>query len=67
MPQVIEVTDAKRRKAAYVPLSRDGMVVDSSAVVEKLENCEERLDAGQCLSPAERTEFPGVDEDQGSR
>ncbi|MHC2621516.1 hypothetical protein ACVIW2_003548 [Bradyrhizobium huanghuaihaiense] len=32
MPQVIEVTDAEGRKAAYVPLSRDGKVVDSSAV-----------------------------------
>jgi hypothetical protein len=36
MPQVIEVTDAEGRKAAYVPLSRDGKVVDSAAVVEKL-------------------------------
>ncbi|MCK1480590.1 hypothetical protein IVB27_39145 [Bradyrhizobium sp. 197] len=40
MPQVIEVTDPEGRKAAYVPLSRDGRVVDSSAVVEKLKNCE---------------------------
>lgn len=40
MPQVIEVTDAEGRKAAYVPLSRDGKVVDSSAVVEKLKDCE---------------------------
>ncbi|GGI30824.1 hypothetical protein [Bradyrhizobium guangdongense] len=35
MPQVIEVTDAEGRRAAYVPLSRDGKVVDSAAVVEK--------------------------------
>jgi hypothetical protein len=34
MRQVIEVTDAEGRKAAYVPLSRDGKVVESSAVVE---------------------------------
>lgn len=27
-------------KAAYVPLSHDGKVVDSSAVVEKLKDCE---------------------------
>jgi hypothetical protein len=40
MPQVIEVTDAEGRKAAYVPLSRDGQVVDSSAVVQKLKDCE---------------------------
>lgn len=40
MPQVIEVTDSEGRKAAYVPLSRDGKVVDSSAVVEKLKDCE---------------------------
>jgi hypothetical protein len=41
MPQVIEVTDAEGRKAAYVPLSRDGKVVDSSAVVKKLKECED--------------------------
>jgi hypothetical protein len=41
MPQVIEVTDAEGRKAAYVPLSRDGKVVDSSAVVKKLKACED--------------------------
>lgn len=41
MPQVIEVTDPAGRKAAYVPLSRDGKVVDSSAVVEKLKGREE--------------------------
>ncbi len=41
MPQVIEVTDAERRKAAYVPLSRDGKVVESSAVVDKLKQCED--------------------------
>lgn len=41
MPQVIEVTDAEGRKAAYVPLSRDGKVVDSSAVVEKLKDCKD--------------------------
>ena len=41
MPQVIEVTDAEGRKAAYVPLSRDGKVVDSSAVVTKLKECED--------------------------
>jgi hypothetical protein len=40
MPQVIEVTDAEGRTAAYVPLSRDGKVVDCSAVVEKLKDCE---------------------------
>lgn len=40
MPQVIEVTDAEGRKAAYVPLSRDGKVVDSSAVVERLKDRE---------------------------
>jgi hypothetical protein len=40
MPQVIEVTDAEGRKAAYVPLSRDGKVIDSSAVVKKLKACE---------------------------
>lgn len=40
MPQVIEVTDGEGRKAAYVPLSRDGKVVDSSAVVDKLKDCE---------------------------
>lgn len=40
MPQVIEVTDGEVRKAAYVPLSHDGKVVDSSAVVEKLKDCE---------------------------
>jgi hypothetical protein len=40
MPQVIEVTDAEGRKAAYVPLSRGGKVVDSSAVVQKLKDCE---------------------------
>ncbi|MEY9524425.1 RNA polymerase-interacting CarD/CdnL/TRCF family regulator [Bradyrhizobium japonicum] len=32
----VEVTDAEGRKAAYVPLSRDGKVVESAAVVEKL-------------------------------
>ncbi|MET4476687.1 hypothetical protein [Bradyrhizobium sp. F1.13.3] len=42
MPQVIEVTDADGRKAAYVPLSRNGKVVDSSAVVQKLKECEDR-------------------------
>ncbi|MCK1393678.1 hypothetical protein IVB29_23345 [Bradyrhizobium sp. 1] len=42
MPQVIEVTDPEGRKAAYLPLSRDGNVVDSSAVVRKLKDCEER-------------------------
>jgi hypothetical protein len=41
MPQVIEVTDAEGRKAAYVPLSRDGKVVASSAVVTKLKECED--------------------------
>lgn len=41
MPQVIEVTDAEGRKAAYVPLSRDGKVVESSAVVKKLKQCED--------------------------
>ncbi|MGO4513228.1 hypothetical protein AB4Z51_40260 [Bradyrhizobium sp. 2TAF36] len=41
MPQVIEVTDAEGRKAAYVPLSRDGKVVESSAVVKKLKECED--------------------------
>ncbi|WP_209312154.1 hypothetical protein [Bradyrhizobium niftali] len=41
MPQVIEVTDAEGRKAAYVPLSSDGKVVDSSAVVKKLKEREE--------------------------
>ncbi|MET4788404.1 hypothetical protein ABIF64_000582 [Bradyrhizobium japonicum] len=41
MPQVIEVTDAEGRKAAYVPLSRDGKVVESSAVVDKLKQCED--------------------------
>jgi hypothetical protein len=41
MPQVIEVTDAEGRKAAYVPLSHDGKVVDSSAVVKKLKDCED--------------------------
>ncbi|MHC2276476.1 hypothetical protein ACVME8_003087 [Bradyrhizobium diazoefficiens] len=40
MPQVIEVTASEGRKAAYVPLSRDGKVVDSSAVVQKLKDCE---------------------------
>ncbi|MGY8635318.1 hypothetical protein RAD15_22835 [Bradyrhizobium sp. 14AA] len=40
MPQVIEVTDAEGRKAAYRPLSRDGKVVESSAVVDKLKQCE---------------------------
>lgn len=40
MPQVIEVTDGEGRKAAYVLLSRDGKVVHSSAVVEKLKDCE---------------------------
>jgi hypothetical protein len=40
MPQVIEVTDGEGRKAAYVPLTRDGKVVDSSAVVERLKDCE---------------------------
>lgn len=33
-------TDAEGRKAAYVPLSRDGKVVDSSAVVERLKDRE---------------------------
>ncbi|MDE5445614.1 MULTISPECIES: hypothetical protein [Bradyrhizobium] len=33
MPRLIEVTDADGRKAAYVPLSRDGKEVDSWAVV----------------------------------
>lgn len=42
MPQVVEVTDAEGRKAAYVPLSRDGKVVESSAVVDKLKECEDR-------------------------
>lgn len=41
MPQVIEVTDGDGRKAAYVPLSRDGKVVDSSAVVKMLKECED--------------------------
>ncbi|WP_340672341.1 hypothetical protein [Bradyrhizobium ottawaense] len=41
MPQIIEVTDAEGRKAAYVPLSRDGKVVESSAVVDKLKQCED--------------------------
>lgn len=41
MPQVIEVTDAEGRKAAYVPLSRNGKVVDSSTVVKKLNECED--------------------------
>lgn len=34
------MTDAEGRKAAYVPLGRDGKVVDSSAVMEKLKDCE---------------------------
>lgn len=34
MPQLIEVTDGEGREAACVPLSRDGKVVDSSAVVD---------------------------------
>ncbi|MDA9396262.1 hypothetical protein WN73_37745 [Bradyrhizobium sp. CCBAU 45394] len=41
MPRVIEVSDAEGRKAAYVPLSRDGKVVDTSAVVNKLKQCED--------------------------
>lgn len=41
MPQIIEVTDMEGRKAAYVPLSRDGKVVDSSHVVKKLKECED--------------------------
>ncbi|MBW7968133.1 hypothetical protein HYH08_01735 [Bradyrhizobium sp. BR 10289] len=36
MPQLIEVTDAEGRKAAYVPLSRNGKVVDTSDLVRKL-------------------------------
>lgn len=41
MPQVIEVTDAEGRKTAYVPLSRDGKVIESSAVVDKLKQCDD--------------------------
>jgi hypothetical protein len=42
MPQLIEVTDADGRKATYVPLSRDGKVVESSAVIKKLKECDSR-------------------------
>jgi hypothetical protein len=40
MPQLIEVTDAEGNKAAYVPLSKDGKVVDSSNLVQTLKDCE---------------------------
>ena len=36
MPQVIEVTDAEGRKALYVPLSRDGHVVQSAEILSLL-------------------------------
>jgi len=39
MPQAIEVTDAEGRKALYVPLSRDGMVVRSASIVDALKRC----------------------------
>jgi hypothetical protein len=39
MPQAIEVTDAKGRKALYVPLSRDGKVVHSAPVLDALKRC----------------------------
>jgi hypothetical protein len=39
MPQAIEVTDAKGRKALYVPLSRDGKVVHTAHVVDALKRC----------------------------
>jgi hypothetical protein len=39
MPQAIEVTDAKGRKALYVPLSRDGKVVRSAPVLDALKRC----------------------------
>lgn len=45
MPQLIEVTDAAGNKAAYVPLSRDGKVVQSAGVVEALKRCGKRTNA----------------------
>jgi hypothetical protein len=41
MPQLIEVRDAEGNKASYVPLSKDGKVVDSSNIVDALKECEE--------------------------
>jgi hypothetical protein len=41
MPQLIEVTDAEGNKAAYVPLSKDGKVVDSSNILQRLKDCEQ--------------------------
>ncbi|WP_315747724.1 MULTISPECIES: hypothetical protein [unclassified Bradyrhizobium] len=39
MPQAIEVTDPAGRKALYLPLSKDGKVVQSAIVVEALKRC----------------------------
>jgi hypothetical protein len=39
MPQVIEITDAAGHKAAYVPLSRNGKVIQSARVLDALKRC----------------------------
>jgi len=39
MPQLIEVIDAEGRRAAYVPLSKNGKVVDGSGIVQALKEC----------------------------
>jgi hypothetical protein len=39
MPQLIEVIDAEGRRACYVPLSKNGKVVDSTGIVQALKDC----------------------------
>ncbi|MGY3454063.1 hypothetical protein [Bradyrhizobium sp. USDA 4353] len=39
MPQAIEAIDAEGRKALYVPLSKDGKVIESADIAETLKRC----------------------------
>lgn len=65
MPQLIEVIDAEGRRASYVPLRKDGKVVDSSTIVQALKDCGKLTDdQSACTEAEQETEMEKPTEEQ---